>query len=112
MLWLTRGVQTMSDGWSPSATSVAFLSLRLVPALRNTRAECVKGGISLRMSTHMKRVLALDPLNQTVTVESGICGPGLEQALNRAPDLFGAPHRYTCGTFPSLSSILASGVGW
>jgi alkyldihydroxyacetonephosphate synthase len=63
-------------------------------------SECVKGGVSLHMGVHMNRVLALDPINQTVTVEPGIYGPALEGALNEAPERFGAPHRYTCGHFP------------
>jgi alkyldihydroxyacetonephosphate synthase len=74
-------------------------------------SECVQGGISLRLSTHMKRVLALDPVNQTVTVEPGIRGPDLEQELNEAPERWGAPHRYTCGHFPQSFEYSTIG-GW
>ena len=60
--------------------------------------ECPAGGISLEMGVHMKRILKLNPVNQTVTVEPGIMGPDLEEALRDAPERFpGAPHRYTCG---------------
>lgn len=74
-------------------------------------SECVKGGISLHMGSHMKRILAIDPINQTVTVEPGIYGPALEQALNEAPERFGAPHRYTCGHFPQSFEYSTVG-GW
>ncbi|UCC62548.1 MAG: FAD-binding oxidoreductase [Anaerolineae bacterium] len=74
-------------------------------------SECVKGGVSLHMGVHMNRVLALDPINQTVTVEPGIYGPALEGALNEAPERFGAPHRYTCGHFPQSFEYSTVG-GW
>jgi alkyldihydroxyacetonephosphate synthase len=74
-------------------------------------SECVGGGISLRLSTHMKRVLSVDPINQTATVEPGIYGPELEQMLNEAPERFGAPHRYTCGHFPQSFEYSTVG-GW
>ena len=72
--------------------------------------ECPKGGISLEMGVHMKRILKLNPVNQTVTVEPGITGPDLEDALRDAPRRFpGAPHRYTCGHLPQ--SFHGSTVG-
>jgi alkyldihydroxyacetonephosphate synthase len=74
-------------------------------------SECPQGGICLRMDTHMNRILALDPVSQTVTVEPGIFGPALEQALNEAPERFGAPHRYTCGHFPQSFEYSSVG-GW
>ena len=74
-------------------------------------SECVRGGISLRMSTHMNRILAVDPVGQTVTVEPGIYGPALEQGLNEAPERFGSPHRYTCGHFPQSFEYSTVG-GW
>jgi alkyldihydroxyacetonephosphate synthase len=74
-------------------------------------SECVAGGISLRLSRHMNRILALDPINQTVTVEPGIYGPALEQALNEAPERFAAPQRYTCGHFPQSFEYSTVG-GW
>jgi len=74
-------------------------------------SECVQGGVSLRLGTHMKRLLSLDPVNQTVTVEPGIYGPELEAALNEAPERVGAPHRYTCGHFPQSFEHSTVG-GW
>lgn len=73
--------------------------------------ECTRGGVSLDMRVHMRRILELKPINQTVTVEPGIYGPALEQALNRAPDRFGAPHRYTCGHYPQSFEFTTVG-GW
>jgi len=73
--------------------------------------ECVKGGISLDLGAHMKRVLSLSPVNQTVTVEPGILGPALEEALNDAPKRFGTRHRYTCGHFPQSFEFSSVG-GW
>jgi alkyldihydroxyacetonephosphate synthase len=74
-------------------------------------SECIRGGISLRLSTHMNRILSVDPVNQTATVEPGIYGPPLEEALNEAPERFGSPHRYTCGHFPQSFEYSSVG-GW
>ncbi|HBG42903.1 MAG TPA: FAD-binding oxidoreductase [Firmicutes bacterium] len=71
--------------------------------------ECTRGGISLDVRAHMNRVLKLNPVNQTVTVEPGIFGPALEKALNEAPERFGTKLRYTSGYFPQ--SIESSTVG-
>ncbi len=97
---------------------VAFCNKRRIPLTPfgagsgvTRGAECVQGGISLRMGTHMKRILAVDPVSQTVTVEPGIYGPELEQALNEAPERFGAPHCYTCGYFPQSFEYSTVG-GW
>lgn len=73
--------------------------------------ECVKGGITLDMRTHMKRILKFSEKNQTITVEPGIFGPELENSLNRAPELFGAQHAYTCGHFPQSFEYSSVG-GW
>lgn len=73
--------------------------------------ECTQGGISLCMSTHMNRILAVDAVSQTVTVEPGIYGPVLEQALNEAPERFDTLHRYTCGHFPQSFEYSTVG-GW
>lgn len=74
-------------------------------------SELPLGGISLRMDTHMNRVLDLDPISQTVTVEPGIYGPDLEGILNEAPQHFDAPHGYTCGHFPQSFEYSSVG-GW
>jgi alkyldihydroxyacetonephosphate synthase len=74
-------------------------------------AEAVKGGVTLDMSTHMQRVLAFNEIDQTITVEAGLWGPQLEEALHQAPERFGAHHRYTCGHFPQSFEFSSVG-GW
>jgi alkyldihydroxyacetonephosphate synthase len=39
--------------------------------------EAVKGGVSLDMSVHMKRVIEFNETNHTITVEAGMWGPEL-----------------------------------
>jgi alkyldihydroxyacetonephosphate synthase len=73
--------------------------------------EAPLGGICLDMSIHMVRVLDFDPVNQTITVQPGIYGPALEEALNHAPERFGADDRYTCGHFPQSFEHSSVG-GW
>jgi len=73
--------------------------------------ECFKAGVSIHLGTHMKRVLSLNAVNQTVTVEPGILGPDLEEALNQARERFNAPHAYTCGHFPQSFEFSSAG-GW
>ncbi len=43
--------------------------------------ECIKGGVSIHLGTHMKRVLSLNVVNQTVTVEPESSSPETEPAL-------------------------------
>jgi alkyldihydroxyacetonephosphate synthase len=97
---------------------VAFCDERRVPIVPfgagsgvTRGSECTRGGIVLHLGTHMKRILSLDPVSQTVTVEPGILGPELERALNEAPERFGAPHRYSCGHFPQSFEYSSVG-GW
>ena len=71
----------------------------------------VKGGISLAVSTHMKKVLEVNELNQTARVQPGIFGPAYAEALNKAPELFGTKLRYTCGHFPQSFEYSTVG-GW
>ncbi len=73
--------------------------------------EAPLGGICLDMSVHMVRVLDFDEVNQTITVQPGIYGPALEDALNHAPERFGAADRYTCGHFPQSFEHSSVG-GW
>jgi alkyldihydroxyacetonephosphate synthase len=73
--------------------------------------ECIKGGVSIHLGTHMNRVLSLNTTNQTVTVEPGILGPALEEVLNEARERYGAPHAYTCGHFPQSFEFSSAG-GW
>lgn len=73
--------------------------------------ECTRGGISLDMRTHMNKILKIDPVNQTATVQPGIYGPDLEYALNKANVTSGTPYRYTCGHFPQSFEYSTVG-GW
>ena len=70
-----------------------------------------KDGVTLVMCTHMTRVIEFNETNQTITVESGIFGPALEELLNNAPDRFNAKHAYTCGHFPQSFEYSSVG-GW
>ena len=73
--------------------------------------EAVKGGVCLDFSTHMKKVLAFNETDQTVTVQPGIWGPDLERALNNAPEVLGASRSYTLGHFPQSFDHSSVG-GW
>ena len=70
-----------------------------------------KGGVSLVISTHMNKLLEVNELNQTARVQPGMFGPAYEDALNKAPELFGCKHRYTCGHFPQSFEYSTVG-GW
>jgi alkyldihydroxyacetonephosphate synthase len=70
-----------------------------------------RGGISLVVSTHMNKVLEVNELNQTARVQPGIFGPAYEEALNKAPELFGTKLRYTFGHFPQSFEYSTVG-GW
>lgn len=69
------------------------------------------GGITLVLSTHMNKVLKLNEINQTVTVEAGILGPQMEKYLNSAKEKFKAKHNFTCGHFPQSFEYSSIG-GW
>lgn len=73
--------------------------------------ECMKGGISLDIKKHFNKVVELNEIDQTITVESGISGPQLEEYLNNAPKYFGAKERYTCGHLPQSFEYSVVG-GW
>lgn len=73
--------------------------------------EAVHGGVTLDMRVHMNRILRLNEMNHTVTVQPGVLGPDLEKALNEAPERFGASRRYTCGHFPQSFEYSSVG-GW
>jgi alkyldihydroxyacetonephosphate synthase len=73
--------------------------------------EAVKGGICLDMCAHMNRVISIDEVNQTVTVQPGIMGPELERMLNNAPDTLKTKRRYTVGHFPQSFEHSCVG-GW
>ncbi|HUX36877.1 MAG TPA: FAD-dependent oxidoreductase, partial [Rectinemataceae bacterium] len=73
--------------------------------------EAVRGGVSIDMGRHLKRVLAFDETNQTITVEAGMSGPELEAALAEAPTRFGSKRAYTAGHFPQSFEYSSVG-GW
>jgi alkyldihydroxyacetonephosphate synthase len=69
-----------------------------------TRAlEATRGGVSLDLTKHFKRILKFSEINSSVTVEAGIMGPVLENFLNK--------NGYTCGHFPQSFEFSTPG-GW
>lgn len=73
--------------------------------------EPTKGGISLDMRKRFNKVISFNEVDQTITVQSGMSGPQLEEALNNAPANFGASRKYTCGHFPQSFEYSSVG-GW
>lgn len=73
--------------------------------------EPVKGGVSLDMRRRFNKVLDFNETDQTITVQAGMSGPALEQALNDAVSRFGAKRAYTCGHFPQSFEYSSVG-GW
>ncbi|WP_195269109.1 FAD-binding oxidoreductase [Eubacterium sp. 1001713B170207_170306_E7] len=73
--------------------------------------EPIKGGVSLDMRKNFNRVLSFNETDQTITVQSGISGPQLEDALENAETRFGARRAYTCGHFPQSFEYSSVG-GW
>lgn len=73
--------------------------------------EPTKGGISLDMRLRYNKVLSFNEIDQTITVQTGMSGPQLEEALQNAPKLFGAKRAYTCGHFPQSFEYSSVG-GW
>ena len=70
-----------------------------------------RGGVTLVMSTHMNKLLALNETNQTARVQPGMFGPAYEAALNQAPEQYNARGRYTGGHFPQSFEYSTVG-GW
>ncbi len=70
-----------------------------------------RGGVTIVLSTHLNRVLAVNETNHTCRVEAGCLGPQLEDALNHAPERFHTVHRFTQGHFPQSFEISTVG-GW
>lgn len=73
--------------------------------------ECIKGGVSLDMRRNFGKVLNFNEVDQTITVQAGMSGPKLEEALNNAKTRFGARRAYTCGHFPQSFEYSSVG-GW
>ncbi|HRZ28594.1 MAG TPA: FAD-binding oxidoreductase, partial [Spirochaetota bacterium] len=62
-------------------------------------------------STHMYKLVELNELDQTATVQAGMMGPAYEELLNNAPEKLGAKKRYTCGHYPQSFEYSSVG-GW
>lgn len=73
--------------------------------------ECIKNGVSLNLQRNFNKVIEVNEINQTVTVQSGIMGPALEKLMNNAPTEYGSKYRYTCGHFPQSFEYSSVG-GW
>ncbi|MBN2048522.1 MAG: FAD-binding oxidoreductase [Anaerolineaceae bacterium] len=73
--------------------------------------EAVRQGVMIDMTAHMNRILDFNEIDQTITVEAGIYGPALEEALQHAPERFGAKNRFTLGHFPQSFEYSTVG-GW
>ncbi len=73
--------------------------------------EATKGGICIDMSVHMNRLVELNEIDQTVTVEAGMWGPKLEDLLQNAVEKLGARRNYTVGHFPQSFEYSSVG-GW
>ena len=73
--------------------------------------EPIKGGISLDMRKRFNKVIKFNEVDQTITVQAGMSGPCLENTLQKAPELFGAKRKYTCGHFPQSFEYSSVG-GW
>ena len=73
--------------------------------------EPIKGGISLDMRKRFNKILSFNEVDQTITVQAGLSGPALEEALQDAPNRFGAKRQYTCGHFPQSFEYSSVG-GW
>ena len=67
--------------------------------------ETPKGGISLDLTRHFNKILEVNEINSTATVETGVYGPAFEKQLNN----FGKG--YTCGHFPQSFEYSTVG-GW
>lgn len=73
--------------------------------------EPVKGGVTLDMRKNFNKILSFNEIDQTITVQAGISGPTLENALNNAQKILGAKRAYTCGHFPQSFEFSSVG-GW
>ena len=62
-----------------------------------------KGGIALDLTKHLNKIIKINKVNKTVTVQAGIFGPALEEELNR--------NGYSCGHFPQSFEYSTVG-GW
>ncbi|NLB71019.1 MAG: FAD-binding oxidoreductase [Chloroflexi bacterium] len=73
--------------------------------------EATKGGICIDMSVHMNKLVELNEIDHTVTVEAGMWGTQLEDLLQNAVTKLGAKRNYTVGHFPQSFEYSSVG-GW
>lgn len=73
--------------------------------------EPIKGGVSLDMRKNYNKVISFNEIDQTITVQTGMSGPDLENHLNNAVEELGAKRAYTCGHFPQSFEYSSVG-GW
>ncbi len=62
-----------------------------------------RGGIALDLTKHINKIISVNKVNKTVTVQAGMYGPALEEELNRLG--------YSCGHFPQSFEYSTVG-GW
>ncbi len=67
--------------------------------------ETPRGGISLDLTRYMNKVLRVNEVNSSVTVQPGMFGPAFEEYLNKYKS------GYTCGHFPQSFEYSTVG-GW
>ena len=72
--------------------------------------EPMKGGISLDLTRHMNKVIGVNEVNMSATVQPGIFGPDYEEYLNNYKTPY-SPTGYTCGHFPQSFEYSTVG-GW
>ncbi len=77
----------------------------------NLGVSAPKGGVSLVLKTHMNKVLEINEINKSATVQAGISGPEYEDALNHAKERFGTSKNFTNGHFPQSFEFSSVG-GW
>ena len=74
--------------------------------------EAVKGGICLDMSIHMKKVVAFNETNQTITVQAGMWGPELNASSITLQKPLKPASVTLWGTSRSPLNIPAWAAGW
>lgn len=67
--------------------------------------ETPMGGVSLDLTKHLNKVLEVNEINSTATVQAGMFGPDFEEYLNNYAD------KYSCGHFPQSFEYSTVG-GW
>jgi alkyldihydroxyacetonephosphate synthase len=89
---------------------IAFCNEERIPVIPSGGQSSVTGalrapggGIALDLTRHLNRIIRINAINKTVTVQAGIMGPKLEEELNS--------QGYSCGHFPQSFEYSTVG-GW